>query len=265
MGSTTTKIVGLDDGEVVKSPMFITAADSITSLFGAFGKYLYDNNVTLADIERVMVTGVGASRIETPIYNLPTVHVDEFIADGLGARFLSGLDHLVVVSMGTGTTYVRVDGDDIRHLGGISMGGGTLQGLASLLLGTSRIKEVVELATRGDSTNCNLMIGDITDSDLEGLPIHVTASLFAKVLNKQVSSEDIAAGLIHMVLETIGCGAYLSQINREITDFVLIGNLTRLPQCKSVFDTLENLYNIKFYIPHYAQYCTALGAALAYK
>ncbi len=264
MGSTTTKIVGLEDGEI-KSPMFITATDSITSLFGAFGKYLYDNNISLEDIEHVMVTGVGASRVTAPIYNLPTTHVDEFIADGLGARFDSGLERLVVVSMGTGTTYVRVDGEEIKHLGGISMGGGTLQGLAQSLLGTSRFKDIVELACKGDSTNCNLMIGDITDNDMEGLPVHVTASLFGKVLNKQVSNEDIAAGLIHMVLETIGCCAYMSQINGGITDFVLIGNLTRLPQCKQVFATLENLYGIKFYIPKYAQYCTALGAALAYR
>lgn len=265
VGSTTTKIVGLNDG-AIQSPMFITATDPITSLFGAFGKYIYDNNIKLEDIDHVMVTGVGASLVTTPIYNLPTTKVDEFMADGLGARFDSGLDRLVVVSMGTGTTFVRVDGENINHLGGISMGGGTLQGLAHMLLNTDQFHDVVELASQGDSANCNLHIGDICKNDLDGLPMHVTASLFGAVRNKQVSSNDVAAGLIHMVLETIGCCAYMSQINGEdgIRDFVLIGNLTRLPQCKQVFPTIESLYGIKFYIPKYAQYCTALGAALAY-
>ena len=39
VGGSTTKIVGLQDGKV-QSPMFITATDPITSMFGAFGKYI---------------------------------------------------------------------------------------------------------------------------------------------------------------------------------------------------------------------------------
>lgn len=266
VGSTTTKIVGLEDGKV-KSPMFITAADPITSLFGAFGKYIYDNNIQLEDIEHVMITGVGASRVSTPIYGLPTTKVDEFLADGLGARFETGLERLVVVSMGTGTTFVRVDGDNIKHLGGISMGGGTLQGLAHMMVGSGHIKDIIKLAENGDSKNVNLLIGDICDNDIEGLPMHVTASLFGKARTSQASHEDIAAGLVHMILETIGCCAYMSQINGEggINDFVLIGNMTRLPQCRQVFPTIEDLYGIKFIIPEHAQFCTAIGAALAYK
>lgn len=265
VGSTTTKIVGLEDGKV-KSPMFITANDPITSLFGAFGKYIYDNKIELDDIEQVMITGVGASRVSTPIYGLPTTKVDEFLADGLGARFTSGLDRLVVVSMGTGTTYVRVDGDNIKHLGGISMGGGTLQGLAHMMVGTGHINDIIEIAKDGDSKKVNLLIGDICNNDIEGLPMHVTASYFGKARTTQASHEDVADGLIHMVLETIGCCAYMSQVNGEggISDFVLIGNMTRMPQCNKVFPTIGELYGIKFIIPEHAQYCTAIGAALAY-
>ena len=40
VGISTTKIVGVRDMQVV-SPMRITAADPVTSLYGAFGKYLY--------------------------------------------------------------------------------------------------------------------------------------------------------------------------------------------------------------------------------
>ena len=39
VGISTTKIVGLREGRVV-SPIRITAADQVTSLYGAFGKYL---------------------------------------------------------------------------------------------------------------------------------------------------------------------------------------------------------------------------------
>ena len=40
VGGSTTKIVGINKGQI-QSPMFITATDPVTSLFGAFGKYIY--------------------------------------------------------------------------------------------------------------------------------------------------------------------------------------------------------------------------------
>ena len=265
VGGSTTKIVGIEIGTHIKSPMNITANDPITSLFGAFGKYLYDNNIALEDVEHVMLTGVGASGVTTPIYGLPTTHVDEFRADGLGARFVSGLQQLIVVSMGTGTTLVRVDGDDIAHIGGISMGGGTLQGLSHLLLKDSHIQDVIEMAQHGDISRINLQIKDISKGDIEGLPMHATASLFGKVLNSNPNDNDIAKGLICMVLETIGSCAVLSQVNGGFKDYVLIGNLTLLPECQTIFPMMESLYGVRFHIPEHARYCTALGAALSYQ
>ncbi|MBR5685579.1 MAG: type II pantothenate kinase [Muribaculaceae bacterium] len=264
VGGSTTKIVGIKDGTCIQSPMNITAADPITSLFGAFGKYLYDNNIALEEVEHVMLTGVGASGVATPIYGLPTTHVDEFQADGLGARFSSSLERLIVVSMGTGTTLVRVNGDAIDHIGGISMGGGTLQGLSHLLLKTNDISEVVEMASHGDIAHINLQIQDISKGAIEGLPMHATASLFGKVVSGNANNNDIAKGIICMVLETIGSCAVLSQINDGIKDFVLIGNLTQLPECQVIFPMMENLYGVRFHIPEHARYCTALGAALSY-
>lgn len=264
VGGSTTKIVGIENGKSIKSPMNITANDPITSLFGAFGKYLYDNDIALDNVEHVMLTGVGASGVTTPIYGLPTTHVDEFQADGLGARFDSGLDRLVVVSMGTGTTLVHVDGDKISHIGGISMGGGTLQGLSHLLLQTTHISEVVEMASHGDISHINLQIKDISKNDIEGLPMYATASLFGKVVNSNTTPSDIAKGIICMVLETIGSCAVLSQVGQGIKDFVLIGNLTRLPECQIIFPMMESLYGVRFHIPEHSCHCTALGAALSY-
>jgi len=159
---------------------------------------------------------------------------------------------------------VRVDGDKINHIGGISMGGGTLQGLSHLLLKTSHIDDVVEMASRGDISHINLQIKDISKGDIEGLPMHATASLFGKAVSGNATQEDIAKGLICMVLETIGSCAVLSQIGGGFKDFVLIGNLTRLPECQLIFPMMESLYDVRFHIPEHARYCTALGAALSY-
>ena len=58
--------------------------------------------------------------------------------------------------------------------------------------------------------------------------------------------------------------ALLSALNSPVKDFVLIGNLTQLPQCREVFPKMESIYHVRFHIPPYAEYRTAIGAALAY-
>lgn len=262
VGISTTKIVGIRDGKVV-SPFRVKATDPVTSLYGAFGKYLYDNHIELADVERVVLTGVGAAYIDKPVYGLPTDKADEFISDGLGAQYESKLSRMIVVSMGTGTSLVSCDGDDIRHIGGIGVGGGTLNGLSRLLLKTDDIHQIASLAMQGDIAHINLLIGDISAKPLPGLPMDATASLFG---NAQANAprEDIALGLICMVLQTVGSATILSALNSGIRDFVLIGNLTLLPQCKYVFPLMEKLYDVHFIIPKYSEFCTAIGAALTY-
>ena len=262
VGISTTKIVGIRDGKVV-SPLRIKATDPITSLYGAFGKYLYDNKIELQDVERVMLTGVGAAYIDKPVYGLPTEKAEEFIADGLGAQFESHLQRMIVVSMGTGTPLVACDGHDIRHIGGIGIGGGTLSGLSRLLLKTDDVRQISALALQGDVSNINLLIGDISAHPLPGLPMDATASLFANA-QANASREDVALGLICMVLQAIGSASVLSALNSEIKDFVMIGNLTLLPQCKFLFPAMEKLYGVHFIIPKYSEFCTAIGAALSY-
>ena len=262
VGISTTKIVGIRDGKVV-SPLRIKATDPITSLYGAFGKYLYDNKIELQDVERVMLTGVGAAYIDKPVYGLPTEKAEEFIADGLGAQFESHLQRMIVVSMGTGTSLVACAGHDIRHIGGIGIGGGTLSVLSRLLLKTDDVRQISALALQGDVSNINLLIGDISAHPLPGLPMDATASLFANA-QANASREDVALGLICMVLQAIGSASVLSALNSEIKDFVMIGNLTLLPQCKFLFPAMEKLYGVHFIIPKYSEFCTAIGAALSY-
>lgn len=263
VGISTTKIVGLQHGKVI-SPTRITATDPVTSLYGAFGKYLHDNKILLENVKHVMLTGVGCAYIDSSIYGLPTDKSDEFLCDGLGARYESGLNRFIAVSMGTGTSLVLCDDNEIRHIGGIGIGGGTLSGLSRILLKTSDIKTVAALAMHGDVSNINLQIGDISAKPLPGLPMDATASLFGNA-HTDATKEDIALGLIHMVLQSVGSASVLSSLHSHIRDFVLIGNLTLLPQCRDVFPHLERLYGVHFRIPKYSEFCTAIGAALSYR
>ena len=264
VGISTTKIVGIDEKGMVISPIRIKATDPITSLYGAFGKYLHDNKIKLDEIEHVMLTGVGAAYIDEHIYGLPTSKSEEFIADGLGAKYESKLDRMIVVSMGTGTSLVKCDGENIKHIGGIGIGGGTLAGLSRIMLKTDDIKQITNLAKDGDLSKINLLIKDISAKPLPGLPMSAVASLFSNA-KTNASREDIAKGLIWMVLQCIGSATILSSLESGIKDFVLIGNLSLLPLCREVYPAMEKVYGVRFHVPKYSEFCTAIGAALDYK
>ena len=219
VGISTTKIVGIDQKGNIISPITIKATDPVTSLYGAFGKYLHDNKIKLEDIKRVMLTGVGSAYIENSIYGLPTSKAQEFIADGLGAKHEAQLNKMIVVSMGTGTSLVQCDEQGIRHIGGIGIGGGTLQGLARVMLKTDDIKQVSALATKGNISNTNVLIGDISPHPLPGLPKSATASLFGKA-KSNTSREDIALGIICMVIQ--------ANYIMYVSIFLLIANTVQL-------------------------------------
>ena len=73
IGGSTTKIVGFtsDGTHKLIEPLSVKATDPVTSVYGAFGKFLTQNNLELSDIEKVSITGVGSKYITKPLYSLP--------------------------------------------------------------------------------------------------------------------------------------------------------------------------------------------------
>ena len=262
IGSSTTKIVAFE-GKHMLPPMAVKADSQVASLYGAFGRYLYENNLELSDVEGVYITGVGSKYVEKAVYDRPTYKVDEFIATGTGGYYLTDKKEVIVISMGTGSFFVKVTENEMKHLGGVGLGGGTICGLSTIMLNTGDIHEIVPLSRKGDVTKIDLRIGDLAKEKLPGLNLDVTASNFGKA-DAQSKPEDIAAGIVHMVLQSIGQAAILSSLNSDVNDFVLIGNLTRMPQCAETFPNLEKMFGKRFLIPKYAEYRTAIGAALSY-
>ncbi|MBR5285539.1 MAG: type II pantothenate kinase [Clostridia bacterium] len=263
VGGSTTKIVGFD-GQTLLDPILVKATDPIASVYGGFGKFTSDNKISLKDISRVMVTGVGSAFIGDNIYGIETVHINEFTANGKGGLYLSGIDEAVIVSMGTGTAYVYANGNtkEYTHLGGTGVGGGTLTGLADKLIGVHSVQNVASLALEGNLENIDLRISDITDTAISpSLQDNTTASNFGKI-SDLASREDIALGLLNMVYETIAMMAIFSARTKNIRDIVLIGHLAVLPQSKEIFDKLKNMFNVNIIIPENAAYGTVIGAAL---
>ena len=267
VGGSTTKIVGLKKAsdsipEKRLGMLQVRAADQITSMYGAIGSFSRSQGVSLKDVSSVYLTGVGASFIDEDVYGIKTIKVDEFRAIGHGALKLTALREALVVSMGTGTAFVKAVDKEVTHLGGSGVGGGTIIGLASQMLGKSDIDAILALADNGNLENIDLSVRDILGKEVPSLPANLTAANFGKIKSTATDS-DIALGIINMVFEIVGMLAVFALKNDKIRDVVLTGTLATFPQVKEVFSGFKALTGLNFIVPPEAVFATALGAAYA--
>lgn len=236
--------------------------------YGAFGKFTMQNNLALSDIDRVLMTGVGSSFIDRPLYSLRCEKVSEFESVGNGGLYLSGLDEAIVVSMGTGTALMYAKRDGARtvtkYLGGTGVGGGTLIGLSRRMIGVDNIDHIEQLCAGGDLSNVDLRIKDISSDHGFQINDEITASNFGK-LSDMATPNDVALGIANMVGETIAMLAVFAARSFGISDVVLTGNLTAIKAVAKVFEDLEQLFGVRFIIPERSQFATVIGAALCDK
>lgn len=223
--------------------------------------YLKRHHIAPSDIGHFALTGVGNDRLGDSLLGIPAIHVDEFDANAKAARWICKDESFIVVSLGTGTSFVLIDGPTSRHLGGSALGGGSLYGLFRLMLPGIDYSQFRSLAEKGSLSNIDLEIGDVSKEALPNLPLDVTATNFGKA-SPDSRPEDIAAGLVNLVLQNIGVMAHLAGKGFGIRTFVCIGRMTTLPHVSEIFDRLERLYRIRLLIPEDATYMTAIGAAL---
>lgn len=268
IGGSTTKIIGFREIEGEKQwlePRVIEANDPLTATYGAFGRFTDENGLSLSDISRVMITGVGSSHIKGGLYGLDTRRVEEFECIGLGGSYLSGLNDALIVSMGTGTAIVHAMKEGaFEYIGGTGVGGGTLVGLSKLLLNVEGVMDLEKLATGGNLDNVDLKIKDLVKGDaLMELSRDLTASNFAN-LSSSATREDIARGIMNLIFETVGMVSIFAARSRGVRDIVLTGSVTNLMECKRKYEEFNNLgYGIKFVIPERSGFATAIGAALS--
>jgi len=263
VGGSTTKIVGYTGNAKLISMLKVEAADPITSAYGALGKFVNENKLSLSDVKQIVLTGVGASLFKNKIYGIPTTKVDEFQAIGLGGLALSGKKEGLIVSMGTGTAFVRAGKNGNKHIGGSGVGGGTVVGLCHQLCDIKSFQTIIELAQAGDLSKVDLNIGDISTGKIPSLAPDITASNFGKMADG-ISPADLAAGILNMVFQTIGMMAVFACRNDQMKDVILTGTLTLIPSAKKIFTQLKQMHGVNFIIPKNAIYATATGAALSY-
>jgi type II pantothenate kinase len=180
--------------------------------------------------EQIGLTGCGAIGFAEQL-ELPSRRYDEFTSWGAGTRHLldgealSGNSRNLLVSLGTGTSVLLMDADSTVRIGGTALGGGTILGLASALLGTNDFEEICSLAEKGNRTQIDLVVSDIYRSGEIELPADLTAAAFGKLglLDETPGGKEpdnLAAAIIGLVGENVGliCGglSYASQVDQIV-------------------------------------------------
>ncbi len=263
IGGSTTKIAGyLESGQRIGT-LRVEASDRLTSLYGAIGNFLSTRGIALNDVACFVITGVGAALVEGDIYGIRTERIDEFVAIGNGGLALSGKEEALVVSLGTGTAFVRAGKLGCVHIGGSGVGGGTLAGLSWHIFHENDHGAMARLAEQGDLSKVDLMISDICTNEVGTLPSHITASNFGKITNA-ASKEDIAMGLVNMVFQTVGMLSVFALKNDKVKDVVLTGSLANMSLAPKIMSVVEEISDVKFFIPENATFATAIGAALPF-
>lgn len=116
----------------------------------------------------------------------------------------------MLVNIGSGVSMLKVSGPHkYERVGGTSLGGGTLWGLLSLLTGARSFDEMLELASRGDNSRVDMLVGDIygTDYGKIGLKSTAIASSFGKVFRMKHLAETEAEDGVHSPVDTANAAA----------------------------------------------------------
>jgi type II pantothenate kinase len=156
----------------------------------------------------VGLTGGGAPRLAR-LLDSDTAEVGEFEAWAAGARGMLGelgLDapRFLLVSLGTGTSALLVDGQSVRRAGGTALGGGTILGLGRMLAGTSHFEELAALARAGDRRRVDLLIADVYPEGGFQLPAQGNASSFARLARLAEDEAPEAHDLLQALMGLVG-------------------------------------------------------------
>jgi type II pantothenate kinase len=261
IGSTITKAVSIENGEVTRK-VKTRAIDAVTSATGAFGKLILENNIKMAEIEKLIITGAGAGKIDGNIFGIQTQKIDEVTAVGIGGMFQVRRENIIITNIGTGTVIIEAKKGHISHLGGSGVGGGTILGLSKKLLSLSAFSDIMELAAQGNINQVDLLLGDIMEEGFGVLGKDATAANFGKMLDT-AKNEDIALAILNMVYQVIGMLSVFAARGKGLDSVVVTGSGSDNPTGKAILNVITGMYGIRFEFPADAQYTTAIGAGLS--
>lgn len=250
MGSSGTKLA-LCRGDRVLKTVRLSADESLEEAV---------RRMEIGKVRQICVTGVGASFVGGDLFGIPTVRVEEFRALSKGATLVSGKNNLLVCSIGTGTSFVRVTPFGSRHIGGSGVGGGMLKGLSLRLFGAFEPDTLLAEAIQGDLMRCDAVLGDVCSGTISNLKEETTIANLAKA--DTAGDNDLKKGLYNVIFQSIGVMAAFAAKMSGTRTVVACGTITeQQPLADEILNGVASLHGVRFIIPDQAAFLTAIGAA----
>lgn len=233
---------------------------------------LAKGEVNLDDLPWLGVTGGRHRLLPERLRGCAVIGVGELTAIGRGGQAIAQRDGaaegipetLLVVSAGSGTAMVRVQGNEFSHFTGSAVGGGTMLGLGRLLLGTVNPTEIDELAQLGHANGVDLSLADVITGPIGALPAEATAVNFGRLAHDSFvpNRVDVAAGLVTLIGQTIALIAVNAARALHTSQVVVTGHMLDMGSMRGVLAGVGALYGQTFLMPEDAGYATVLGALL---
>jgi len=256
-GITNTDIAIHDNNELIFHTFITEKVDTAYIL-----NILSELNLDEKKITHIAVTGGKSSDLENSINTIPIIKLNEIQAIGYGVKELYKINDpkFLAVSTGTGTACVASIDGEFNHLGGISVGGGTLQGLSNLITGINNPNEIEKLSKIGNKKNLDALIGEVVNN-IGSLHPEITASNFYKAReNTNYSIEDTTSSISNMVGEVIGTIAYLNALLIGVDNVYFIGRVSVMNSVRNGIEKRLNLAGVTGNYKDNQEFGNAIGA-----
>lgn len=220
------KSVGVDAGATL-AKLAVTAENGSIAYDVIPSSRLPDliDRIARHEPDRIGLTGCGARAIESGLAERGVTGAGRFqefdawgagahaqLADEEGDAFDEAAPYLLV-SLGTGTSVMRVERGQVLRVGGTALGGGTVLGLGVALTGCESFAQLCGWASQGDRAKIDLLVRDIYEEGEIALPGETTAAAFGSLSrwlaggrdqSGAPAREDLAMGVMSLVAENVG-------------------------------------------------------------
>ena len=232
---------------------------------------LEDCAINPKNLKKIAVTGGHSATLPDSWSDIKIKHINEIEAIGSAVRIFDQVTSEVpqkklVVSCGSGTAMVGIDEKgEATHLGGTSLGGGTLVALTSLIIQQDNPSEIKRFADSGDSANLDLTLEQATSSSIGDLPPSATAvnlgalRFGARHSHTEVRNQDVAASIATMIGQQIALLATHKAMMFEAKQVYIIGRTATINPLMQQLQDLIRISGIDCKAAPGYEYGTALG------
>ncbi len=255
-GITNTDVVISKDSELVFKS-FVSKGATINFL-----KEIIDSCIgEVTTLTKIGVTGGKHLDLPSSYEQIKIDHFNEIdaIVKGANNLYKPKESSFMVISLGSGSACAIKKNDEIFHAGGTGLGGGTIKGLCSLIIRESSHEIINSLASKGEKEKVDLLLKDVVSGPIGNLPETASAVNFGKSDFSDCAKEDLAAGIINMVGQTILKTAITSAYFHEIKKVYVIGRTQKYNLMKKILEDGFKLAEIEVAFNEKSEYAICMG------